>query len=96
MAIQATEGVRREAMRDPERCSGLAGGTDDVAVNGGSVAVLHVGDADPGCDERCRELRDVVYDDVRRPMLHDRDQVVHAGLQFDPDEELREDEAPDF
>ena len=65
-------------------------------MDGGSVAVLHVRDADPGCDERCGELRDVVHDNVRRPLLDDLDEVVRARLQLDPDEELREDEAADL
>ncbi len=83
-------------MGAPEWGSGLAGGIDDVAVDGGSVAVLRVWDADPGCDERCGELRDVVHDDFRRPLLDDLDEVVRAQLQFYPDEELREDEAADL
>ncbi len=52
-----------------------------------------VRDADHGRDEGCGELRDVVDHDVRWPLLDDGEQVVRAWLQFDPDEELREDEA---
>ena len=65
-------------------------------VDGGPVAVLHVRDAGHGRDERCGELRDVVYHEVRRPLLDDREQVVRARLQLDPDEELREDEGADL
>ena len=55
--------------------------------------MLHIRDADHGRDERCGELRDVVHDNVRRPLLDDVEQVVRTRLQLDPDEELGEDEA---
>ena len=71
VAVEATEGVRRKTVRAPEGGSGLAGGTDHVVLDGGSVAVFHVRDADHGRDEWCGELRDVVYDNVRRPLLND-------------------------
>ena len=96
VAVEATEGVGREAVRAPEGCSGLTGGTEDVVLNGGSVAVLHIRDADLGCDERCGELRDLVYDEVRPPLLDDVDQVVRTRLQLDSDEELGEDERADL
>ena len=62
----------------------------------GPVAVLHIRDADHRRDERCGELRDVVYDDVRRPLLNDLEQVIRTRLQLDPDEELGEDEGADL
>ena len=58
--------------------------------------MLHVRDADHGCDERYGELRNVMYCKVRRPLLNDVDQVVRTRLQLDPDEELGKDEGADL
>ena len=88
--------MRRKAVRAPEGGSGVAGGTDDVVLDRGPVAVLHIRDADHGRDERCGELRDVVHDNVRRPLLDDLEQVIRTRLQLDPDEELGEDEGADL
>ena len=71
VAVEATEGVRRQAVRCPEGGSGVAGGADDSVLDRRPVAVLHIRDARAGRDERCGELRDVVYDNVRRPPLDD-------------------------
>ena len=79
----------------PRRGSGLACGTDDLVLDGRPIAVLHIWDADRGCDERCGELRHVVDHNVWRPSLDDLEQVVRTRLELDPDEELGEDEWAD-
>ncbi len=57
--------------------------------------MLHIRDAGHSRDERCRELRDVVYHNVRCPLFNDLEQVVRTRLQLDPNEELGEDEGAD-
>ena len=83
-------------MRGPEGGSGVAGGKDHVVIDRGSVAVLHVRDADNGRNERCGELPDVVYHNVRCPPLNELEQVIRTWLKLDPYEELGEDVGADL
>ena len=87
--------MRGETARATERSGGLAGGANDLVLDGRSEAVLHVRDTEHGGHERCGELRDVVHDEVRRPFPDEIDQVVCARLQLDPDEDNGEDERSD-
>ena len=88
--------MRREAVRAPEGCSGLAGGTDDVILDGGPVAVLHVRDADVVATSGAANSATSCTTRCGAPLLNDLDQVVRTRLQLDPDEELREDEGADL